>query len=543
VTIQESLDTLTRGSPMGLKLEHKSRDLNEPDKVLVTKNLSIAYDGHQIVDGISFSIKAGEVYGLVGSSGSGKSSIGFGILNYLPSNAKVSADELRVCGTDIRCLDSNALQVFRGRRIACVYQNPGASLNPTLTIGAQVSLVLRIRKGLSRKQSWEAATYLLSRVKIRLPGRVMALYPHQISGGMQQRVSIAIALSQDPDLVVLDEPTTALDLQVKEEILTLLEDVRRNTGTSFFLISHDRDFVLRLADRVGVLSNGRLVEYAKGTLPTENIVDLKGLVRTSTASSRKALEVNNLTHRFGRQCILENVTFSVASGGSFGLIGESGSGKTTLAKIVSGLERRCEGNIRLFGAHLPASLESRSLNQKRSLQLVFQSPDQTLNPAQSVGTIMHSALAITGLKKTEIDRQVMDRLDEVGLPRAVLNKLPRELSGGQRQRVAIARAYASEPKLIILDEPTSALDADNQLRIITLLKEMQSRRGTSFLLISHDLDVVTALADEVGVLYRGKLVEIGSTSEVFGRPSHDYTKLLLAPYRTRASVTCGAAPC
>ncbi|SCB44218.1 dipeptide ABC transporter ATP-binding protein [Rhizobium multihospitium] len=513
--------------------------------ILDIRGLSISYrtaaGSKPAVSDISFYIRRGEVLGLVGESGSGKSSVAMAVLNYLPAATSVSAERIDFEGRDLRGNSSRALRNLRGSRISAVYQNPGAALNPALTIGRQITEILQAHLQISMREALIQAVRLLEAVHIRNPRTVLKQYPHQISGGMQQRVLIAMAIALKPSLVVLDEPTTALDASVQSEIITILGELRRDHDTAFLLISHDIHLVRQLADRIAVMQDGRIVE----TGPTEQVLQapahsytrhlLRNVPSLGSPSSGKErladaitpkipiLQCANLVHSFGGRRVLDGVTFEIAAGETFGLIGESGSGKTTLARIVAGLQPGHSGQITLMGNDIGKVVERRSPEQRRNLSMVFQSPDRTLNPRLRLSRILKRAL--------REDRHGADRISEmlraVGLPQDFARRLPRELSGGQRQRIAIARAFAGKPRLVILDEPTSALDVSVQARILDLLQELQSAHDTAYLFISHDLRVVRQIAKRVGVLYRGQLVECGATEEVFANPKHPYTRQLL----------------
>jgi peptide/nickel transport system ATP-binding protein len=532
------------------RLEPKAVPTNEElasqPPILDIREMSISYrtaaGSRPAVSDISFYIRRGEVLGLVGESGSGKSSVAMAVLNYLPATASVVAERLEFEGNDLRSNSPRTQRKLRGSRISAVYQNPGAALNPALTIGRQITEILRAHLRISMREALIQAARLLETVHIRNPNVVLKQYPHQISGGMQQRVLIAMAIALKPSLVVLDEPTTALDASVQSEIIAILGELRRDHDTAFLLISHDIHLVQQLANRVAVMQDGRIVE----TGPTGQVLRapvhsytrhlLRDVPSLETAGSEKELLADtaplkapvlrcaNLMHSFGNRRVLDGVTFEITAGETFGLIGESGSGKTTLARIIAGLQPGQSGQIELMGSDIGKVVERRSTEQRRNLSMVFQSPDRTLNPRLRLSRILKRAL--------RDDRQGTDRISEmlgaVGLPQDFARRLPRELSGGQRQRVAIARAFGGAPHLVILDEPTSALDVSVQARILDLLKELQSAHDTAYLFISHDLRVIRQIAQRVGVLYRGQLVECGATEEIFANPMHPYTRQLLS---------------
>ncbi|CDX16325.1 putative peptide transport fused subunits of ABC superfamily: ATP-binding components [Mesorhizobium plurifarium] len=533
--------------------------------VLNVEKLSIAYGGKRgwqsAVNGVSLSIGQGEALGLVGESGSGKSSVALAILRYLPGNARLAASALEFQGREIRGLSGEELRGLRGDRIAAVYQHPGAALSPAMTIGRQIGeTIMRHRPVRHEEARWRSAE-LLRRVRVANPERVLDLYPHELSGGMQQRANIAIAIALDPALLVLDEPTTALDASVQSEVIAILNDLRRDHKTSILLISHDINLIRRSCDRVAVMQSGAVVEsggaekvfenpahaYTKAliaSIPALNFTKRDGRLAEIGAAShiqpaarqtgpdperRTAIACKSVSHSFGSQPVLHNVEFRIGQGETFGLIGESGSGKSTLARIVTGLQTPSQGSVELFGKTVAPRAERRARGERRDLQMVFQSPDRTLNPRHRIGRIISRPLRrLAGLGRRDAKNRVAELLRSVRLTDTTVEQKPRSLSGGQRQRAAIARAFAGAPKVVVLDEPTSALDVSVQATVLNLLNDLQRDRDTTYLFISHDLRVVRYMADRIGVLYRGRLIETGSSEQVFRGPNHPYTKLLLA---------------
>ncbi|AZO19345.1 ABC transporter ATP-binding protein [Mesorhizobium sp. M1E.F.Ca.ET.045.02.1.1] len=534
--------------------------------VLNVEKLSIAYGGRRgwqsAVDRVSLSIDQGEALGLVGESGSGKSSVALAILRYLPGNARLAASALEFLGREMRGLSGEDLRGLRGDRIAAVYQHPGAALNPAMTIGRQIGETIMRHRPVRYEEARWRSTELLKRVRVGNPERVLDLYPHELSGGMQQRANIAIAIALNPSLLVLDEPTTALDASVQSEVIAILDDLRREHKTSILLISHDINLIRRSCDRVAVMQSGTVVEtgaagnvfdnpahaYTKAliaSIPALNLTKRDGrLAETSTtvrdrpeaAAARTdqrdrqvAIACKGVSHSFGSQAVLHNVDLSIGQGETFGLIGESGSGKSTLARIVTGLQVPSEGSVELFGRKVAPRVEKRARSERRDVQMVFQSPDRTLNPRHRIGRIISRPLRrLAGLGRSRARERVADLLRSVRLAETTAEQKPRSLSGGQRQRAAIARAFAGAPKVMVLDEPTSALDVSVQATVLNLLNDLQRDKDTTYLFISHDLKVVRYMADRIGVLYRGRLVETGSSEQVFRGPNHPYTSLLLA---------------
>jgi peptide/nickel transport system ATP-binding protein len=540
----------------------------EPDTtapLLRVETLCVSYargrSRHTAVNGLSFHIGHGEAFGLVGESGSGKSSVAMAVLRYLPRNAQ-SSGTLAFEGDDLSALSAKQLRALRGNRIAAVYQHAGAALNPGLTIGQQIIETLREHLSISLAEARERATDLLARVRLRNPGAVLDLYPHELSGGMQQRATIAMAIALEPALLILDEPTTALDASVQTEVIAILDDLRRDHRTGLLLISHDIDLIRRATDRMGVMHNGVLVEqgetesviarpahaYTRGliaSIPRRNFTKRDGRLASfgddsvihedielsgerSNAPPRTVLHCRDINHAFGTHPVLHKINLEIAAGETYGLIGESGSGKSTLAKIVTGLATPASGTIEVLGKLVAGKVEARAPAQRSALQMVFQSPDTTLNPRHKLRRILSQPLRrLARVPRAAVRSKVDALLASVRLPAQYESSLPGALSGGQRQRVAIARAFAGTPGLVVLDEPTSALDVSVQATILNLLNSLQRARGTSYLFISHDLKVVRYMADRIGVLYRGHLVETGVADKVFHGPNHPYTRLLL----------------
>jgi peptide/nickel transport system ATP-binding protein len=540
-----------------------------PEAVLRVEGLQVAFDGFAgppAVDDVSFSVVRGEVLALVGESGSGKSVTAQAVLGLLPASARTAGSVQLTSSPHERPAHEqpNLLRApepawhgVRGRVAALVFQEPQTALNPVRTVGWQLSEAVRAHQRVGRRAARERAVELLELVGIPEPGRRADAYPHQLSGGQKQRVVIALALANDPALLIADEPTTALDVTVQAEILQLLGELRERLGMAVLLITHNMGVVADLADRVLVMRRGRMVErgevvslftgpftdYARDLL--EAVPRLPGLsgvalpvaepvAQVASASQPATLEVSGLSvdypGRWGRPAFraLTDVSTVLQPGQVLGVVGESGSGKTTLARVVSGQLHPTQGSVRLEGLDL-ASASAVELRRLRSrLGVVHQDPATTLDPLLSVGdSVAEPLLVHRAARGAELRRRVRALLDEVALPAGSERRLPHELSGGQRQRVALARALALRPALLVADEPTSALDVTVQAAILRLLADLQTELGFACVFISHDLAVVNEVSDAVLVLRRGRVVEQGATAELLTRPRDDYTRRLL----------------
>jgi peptide/nickel transport system ATP-binding protein len=574
----------------------------------------------EVLRGVSLTIAQGTAYGLVGESGCGKSTAALAIVQYLPRNGRVTSGSVAIAGLDVLSHSRTALRNLRASAVSMVYQNPGAALNPSMRIGRQVAEVFTVR-GTPRSEAQAKVQDALSLVQIADPASVMQRYPHQLSGGMQQRVVIAMALAKDPSLLILDEPTTGLDATVEAEVLDLVAGLQRKLRTSVLFISHNLGVIAKMCDRVGVLYAGRLVEegeteqvlhdprhpYTVGllrciprggvrkdhgrldtipgflpnlgeslagcvftarcalaedicrtqeprlydvgsghgsrchfhdraqTLPRELAADLE-LPRVDT-KQQPLLRFDDLGKVFKQHGhdihALTGVAAEIWPGETLGLVGESGSGKTTLARTLLGIVAPTTGSVTLDENALAPRLGQRSGEEIRSLQIVFQNPDDALNRRHSVQRILRRALRkLAGATGAAADGRMHELMRSVRLAERYVSARPGQLSGGLKQRLAIARAFAGEPKLVVCDEPTSALDVSVQAAILNLLVELQAQRKVSYLFISHDLGVVRYVSDRIAVLYLGRVMELGPAEVVFDGPHHPYTEALLSAVPT-----------
>jgi microcin C transport system ATP-binding protein len=503
------------------------------------------------VKGASFHIGKGETVALVGESGSGKSVSALSIMKLLPyPAASHPGGEIVFEGRDLLKATETEMQKVRGNRISIIFQEPMTSLNPLHTIEKQVGEVLRVHRGLDEGAVRTRVVDLLRKVGIRDPEARLADYPHQLSGGQRQRVMIAMALANEPDLLIADEPTTALDVTIQAQILELLADLKTEFGLSMLLITHDLGIVRRMADRVYVMRHGEIVEegrtedlFADPKHPyTRHLIESepRGRGTPAAADAPVLVETDNLKVWFPikrgllRRTVdhikaVDGVSLRLREGGTLGVVGESGSGKTTLGLAILRLISS-DGPIVYSGRRIDGlnSKEMRPL--RKEMQVVFQDPYGSLSPRLSVSQIIEEGLQILS---PELDYEarrdrVRAALKDVGLDPDSLDRYPHEFSGGQRQRIAIARAMVLEPKFLMLDEPTSALDQSVQAQIVDLLRDLQAKRGLGYLFISHDLRVVRALCNEVIVMRNGKVVETGTAEQIFASPQQDYTKALLA---------------
>jgi microcin C transport system ATP-binding protein len=505
----------------------------------------------EAVKGLSFSIAKGETLALVGESGSGKSVTALSVLQLLPyPAASHPKGSILVDGKEMVGANAATLTEVRGNRVAMVFQEPMTSLNPLHTIERQISETLILHKGLVPEAARARALELLQMVGLREAEKRLTAYPHELSGGQRQRVMIAMALANEPDLLIADEPTTALDVTIQAQILALLQDLQKKMGMAMLLITHDLGIVRHMADRICVMTGGEIVEQGKAADIFENpqhpytqkllAAEPGGKPERAARDAAPVMEASDVRVWFPikkgvfRRTVdyikaVDGISVTLREGRTLGVVGESGSGKTTLGLALLRLERST-GEIRFGDTELHGLGESDVRPLRREMQIVFQDPYSSLSPRLSIGQIIGEGLAVHGIGKDAAEREelIEAALTEVGLDPAARHRYPHEFSGGQRQRVSIARALVLKPRLIVLDEPTSALDMSVQAQIVDLLRELQDHHKLAYMFISHDLRVVRALADEVLVMQHGKAVEHGLADEIFDAPKTPYTRALMA---------------
>jgi peptide/nickel transport system ATP-binding protein len=585
---------------------------------LSVEDLHLAYNvrgvPRAVLRGVTFTVQPGEAFGLVGESGCGKSTTAYAAMRYLPGNAVIQSGRVLADGQDVTAMSTDELRRYRQTKASMVYQDPVQAMNPTLKVGRQVAESFRLL-GQNKTDALASARQALRHVQIADPDRVLDRYPHQLSGGMLQRVVIAMALASDPKLLVLDEPTTGLDATVEAEVLDLVRDLRRETGAAILLIAHNMGVIRTMCDRVGVMYAGKIVEegtveqvfdrpshpYTLGLLnsiprhgvrktdrslftipgnlpligtplPTCVYVDrcplADDLCRTEvppivalsethwtrchhadSLDQIAAPQHDNNDFSIGEQEIVKltgvsktfrqrgsdvpalvSIDLGFKEGETLGLVGESGSGKSTLAKTLLGIHAPDEGGtIELDGRRVKAKATDRRVESIRAFQMVFQNPDSALNRMWTVRRILRrSVTKLTGLSGDAADQKVNDLAEAMRLSQRHLDMRPRQLSGGLKQRVAIARAFAGDPRIVVCDEPTSALDVSVQAAILNLLANLQNDARTSYLFITHDIGVVRYLSDRIAVMYLGRIMEIGTTEQIFDGPNHPYTEALLS---------------
>ena len=506
-----------------------------------------------IVKGVSFSVARGEVVALIGESGSGKTTIALSALGYTKPGLEFAGGEVRLEGEDVITMGSDQLRTLRGQRVAYLAQSAAATFNPALTIGEQVTESCVLHGILNQEQANERAETLYRALELPDPDRLGRRYPHQVSGGQLQRLMAAMALCGKPDLLVLDEPTTALDVTTQIEVLKAFKSVIKQEGSAAIYVTHDLSVVAQIADHIVVLYAGEVQEHGSA----EQVVNQPGhdytrrlmhAVRPPPAAGQgdkslgehtresPALQVKDITAGYGRKhngmpaiTVLRDVNVSIERGHTVGVIGESGCGKSTLARVMAGLLPAAQGQVLLDGDELQPALQKRKRSELQKIQFVFQMADTALNPRQRIDHILGRPLGFyLGLKGKEKRRRILELLEMVELPQDFAGRYPEELSGGQKQRVNLARALAASPEVLLCDEVISALDSIVGANVIELLKRLRKQTGVSFVFISHDLSTIASFADEIVVLYAGRVVEQGTADHVLSPPYHPYTRLLIS---------------
>jgi microcin C transport system ATP-binding protein len=520
--------------------------------LLDVQGLSIRFGNRRVVDRATFSIGAGEKLALVGESGSGKTVTALSTLRLLEA-ARLDGS-IRFEGREVLTMNPAELHALRGNEIAVIFQEPMTALNPVMTIGTQIVEALRLHRDMTLPQARERAVEALRRVGVSEPERRVNSFPHQLSGGQRQRAMIAMALACEPKLLIADEPTTALDVSIRHQILELLDEIRRERNLSILMITHDLNLVRRFADRVAVMERGVIVEQGS-TLAvmqspnhayTRKLIDSRLEREVGESGQGRLLEGQNVRVDYpvpkpgirgwfskGRFTAVHGATFELAPGETLGVIGESGSGKTSLALALLDLVG-ASGEIRLDGQSWSGFTAEQKRGLRRQVQVVFQDPFSSLSPRLTIQQIVGEGLEIHEPALTGVERRarVMQALEDVGLTEEeetepLLGRYPHEFSGGQRQRIAIARALIVKPRVVILDEPTSSLDVTIQKQVLQLLSQLQRRHGLAYVLVTHDIDVIRAMAHRVMVMQDGRVVEAGYLEQILKQPQSEYTKALI----------------
>ena len=550
------------------------------DKPLLNvQNLSISFGKNEVIHNISYYLNTNEILGIVGESGSGKSVSSLAILGLLPKNvSEISRGRIEFNGQDLTQLDSKAFQTIRGNEIAMIFQEPMSSLNPSMTCGKQVEEILLQHTNLSRTEAKNEVISLFEKVKLPLPQRVFKAYPHEISGGQKQRVMIAMAIACKPKILIADEPTTALDVTVQKEIISLLKQLQKDEGMSIIFISHDLSLVSELANRILVMYQGEIVEqgtavnifkhpkhsYTQALINSrpqlgqrlKRLPTIKDFINKTTdttiVSSKERmafhksiyskpplLEVINLEKEYLSKSgwfskpesfkAVNQVSFKLYEGETLGLVGESGCGKSTLANAILQLDKATSGNIIYKGNDITNLSKSEFRTLRKDIQIIFQDPYASLNPRIPIGKAIMEPMKVHGIGASDSDRKekTIDILQKVGLDESFFYRYPHEFSGGQRQRIGIARAISLEPKLIICDESVSALDISVQAQVLNLLNTLKENFGFTYIFISHDLAVVNYMSDQLIVMNKGEIEELNDADFIYAHPEKDYTKKLI----------------
>ncbi|MEM6712921.1 MAG: ABC transporter ATP-binding protein [Pseudomonadota bacterium] len=531
----------------------RSRDFSDARSVLSIRQLEVGLTGQPhaqaVLDGIDLEIRAGETHCLVGESGSGKSVTSLAIMGLLPKGAlEVVGGTIDLSGVDTTKTSQSEMRGLRGRRVAMIFQEPMTALNPVLRVGNQIEEVLHMHTDLPAPEVKSRTLDIMEQVHLPDIEHIYSAYPHQLSGGQRQRIMIAMALVSDPDLLIADEPTTALDVTTQLQILKLIEEMQERHGTAVLFVTHDMGVVAEIADTVSVMQRGKIVEksaiepllikpsepYTRKLLAA--VPSLKPRAATAAPDTASILEVDRLKMTYADSGLfrksksiqaVRDATFSIAAGRTLGIVGESGSGKSTVARCIMRLIDPTDGSVTVSGTEI-AKLSRRSLRpHRKKLQIIFQDPYRSLNPRWTVAKSLCEGPVNFGTSKEEAMERAAELLQIVDLPHDSLNRYPHQFSGGQRQRIAIARAVAMKPDLLVADEAVSALDVSVQAQVLDLLADVQEKTGVAMLFITHDLRVAAQVCDEVLVMQKGNVVEHGSTEAVLTHPSHTYTRSLI----------------
>ena len=513
--------------------------------------LSISSDNEsEILKNINFSLKKSEILSLIGESGSGKSLTALSIIRLLENNCRVTSGDIIFNNKNLLSLEERSMRIIRRNDISMIFQEPMRSLNPVMSIADQLE---ESYKNENKKDIKNKIVENLISVGINDAERVMSLFPHQLSGGMKQRIMIAMAIACKPKLLIADEPTTSLDVTIQKQVLDLLLKLKDDLNMSILFITHDLAVASQISDRIVVMKSGEIVEdnYSMDFFKNPKSSYSKTLLESSSYTKRNAsrenkenqnvLEVNNLKVYFKEKKpflskeqsykkAVDDVSISIEPGVTHAIVGESGSGKTTVAKAIMGLTSITEGNIKILNQDILKMKNNYRSNFRRNYQMIFQDPFSSLNPRMRVGSIIKEGLSFLKpeLNNDEVNSSIINAIKSVGLNENSIYKYPHQFSGGQRQRIAIARVLVLDPKLLICDEPTSSLDVTVQKQVLDLLIDIQNRRHISYLFISHDINLVSSIADKISVMYQGKIVESGKTSDIIENTSNDYTKKLLS---------------